>query len=207
MPRLLAAAGLSCALLLGAVAAPATAFAAPAADPAQAPAGAWVLDHRHASLIVRISHFGTSNYTMRFDKLTGAYAYDPAKPLATKVEITVDPTSINTGLPDFDKEIAEDPKFFDAKKFPTITFVSSKLEQTAPGKGKLTGDLTFHGVTKPVVLDVTYNGFAKSPLGAQMMGFSATTSFNRSDFGVKYGIPMVSDRVDLVIEAEFNPKK
>ncbi|MBI1686143.1 YceI family protein [Caulobacter hibisci] len=207
MARPFAYAILAGALLAAPFAAPAVALAQPATDPAAAPKGDWALDKRHASLTLRVKHFGTSNYTFRLSGLDGAYSFDPAKPLDTKVSIAVDPKSVDTGLPNFNKEISDDPKFFDSTKYPTITFVSTKLDQTAPGKGKLTGDLTFRGVTKPVTLDVTYNGFAKTPFGSQIMGFSATGKIKRSEFGFTHLVPLVSDDVDLAIEAEFNPKK
>lgn len=207
MARPFAYAVLAGALLAAPLAAPVAALAQPATDPAAAPAGTWALDKRHASLTLRVKHFGTSNYTFRLSGLDGSFAYDPAKPLDSKVSITVDPKSVDTGLPNFNKEISDDPKFFDSAKYPTITFVSTKIEQTSPGKGKLTGDLTFRGVTKPVTLDVTYNGFAKTPFGSQIMGFSATGKIKRSEFGFTHLVPMVSDDVDLAIEAEFNPKK
>ncbi|KSB90933.1 hypothetical protein AS593_12305 [Caulobacter vibrioides] len=207
MARPFAYAVLAGALLAAPLAAPVAALAQPATDPAAAPAGTWALDKRHASLTLRVKHFGTSNYTFRLSGLDGSYSFDPAKPLDSKVSITVDPKSVDTGLPNFNKEISDDPKFFDSAKYPTITFVSTKIEQTSAGKGKLTGDLTFRGVTKPVTLDVTYNGFAKTPFGSQIMGFSATGKIKRSEFGFTHLVPMVSDDVDLAIEAEFNPKK
>jgi len=205
MNRRFASALLAGALLSAPVALlPAVASAQVATDPAAAPAGTWTLDKRHASLTMKVTHFGTSHYTFRFAQgaVDGSYVYDPAKPLDTKVSITIDAAKVDTGLPDFDKEIGTDPKFFDAAKYPKITFVSTKVEP-----GKLTGDLTFRGVTKPVTLDVKYNGFAKTPFGSQIMGFSATGKIKRSDFGFTHLVPMVSDEVDLLIEAEFNPKK
>ena len=204
MNRRFASAVLAGALVSASVALPAVAFAQVATDPAAAPAGTWTLDKRHASVTMKVTHFGTSHYTFRFAQgsVDGSYAYDPAKPLDTKVSITIDAAKVDTGLPDFDKEIGTDPKFFNAAQYPKITFVSTKVEP-----GKLTGDLTFRGVTKPVTLDVKYNGYAKTPFGSQIMGFSATGKIKRSDFGFTHLVPMVSDEVDLAIEAEFNPKK
>ena len=205
MNRRFASALLAGALLLAPAAIPTLAAAQTAiSDPAQAPAGNWVIDKRHASLEMKVSHFGTSHYTFRFarEAIDGSYVYDPAKPLATKVSITIDAAAVDTGLPDFNKEIGTDPKFFNAAQYPKITFVSTKVEP-----GKLTGDLTFRGVTKPVTLDVTYNGYAKTPFGSQIMGFSATGVIKRSDFGFTHLKGLVGDDVDLEIQAEFNPKK
>lgn len=176
------------------------------ADPSAAPKGDYVLDKRHASLLVKVPHMGGfSRFTMRFDRLDGSFAYDPATWTATKVTITVDPASINTGLPDFDKTIAG-PSYFDSAKYPAITFVSSKVEG-ADGKGQVSGDLTFHGVTKPVVLDVTFNGVGPGMLGAgTRMGFSGTTHIKRSDFGVTTMSQFAGDDLDLVFEVEFVKK-
>lgn len=175
-------------------------------DPAAAPKGDYALDKRHASLLVKVPHMGGfSRFTMRFDRLEGRFAYDPAAWTATKVTITVDPTSINTGLPDFDKTIAG-PSYFDSGKYPAITFVSSKVEGSN-GKGTVSGDLTFHGVTRPVVLDVTFNGVGPGMLGAgTRMGFSGTTHIKRSDFGVTTMSQFAADDLDLVFEVEFVKK-
>jgi polyisoprenoid-binding protein YceI len=175
-------------------------------DPAAAPKGDYALDKRHASLLAKIPHMGGfSHFTMRFDRLDGSFAYDPANWTATKVTITVDPTSINTGLPDFDKTIAG-PSYFDSAKYPAITFVSSKVEGSN-GKGVVSGDLTFHGVTRPVVLDVTFNGVGPGMLGAgTRMGFSGTTHIKRSDFGVTSMSQFAGDDLDLVFEVEFVKK-
>ena len=180
------------------------AWSAPSTDVAQMPAGHYAVDKTHASITGKVLHQGFSLYTFRFarEAIDGSYDYNPAKPLDTKVSITIDAAAVDTGLPDFNKEIGTDPKFFNAGQYPKITFVSTKVEP-----GKLTGDLTFRGVTKPVTLDVKYNGYAKTPFGSQIMGFSATGKIKRSDFGFTHLVPMVSDEVDLAIEAEFNPKK
>ena len=205
MNRRFASALLAGALLVAPFAVPAIASAqTTVTDPAQAPAGNWTIDPKHTSLTLKVVHFGTSHFTFRFAEgaVAGSYAYDPAKPLATKVSITIDAKAVDTGLPDFNKEIGTDPKFFNGAQYPTITFVSTKVEP-----GKLTGDLTFRGVTKPVTLDVKYNGYAKTPFGSQIMGFSATGKIKRSDFGFTHLQGMVGDDVDLLIETEFNPKK
>src|SRR5882757_4139964 len=103
-----------------------TALAAPSTqDPANVPAGTYVLDKKHASLTVKIVHMGFSHYTMRFDGLDGAFTYDPANWTATKATITVDPKSIDTHDQAFDKQIAG---YFEAEKFPAITFVSTALQ-------------------------------------------------------------------------------
>lgn len=174
-------------------------------DPAKVPAGDYVLDPHHASLLVKIPHMGFSNYTMRFDRLDGHFTYDPANWTATKVTITVDPASIDTGQASFDKTIAG-PAYFDAARHPTITFVSTAVAGR-DGKGTVTGDLTFHGVTKPVTLDVSFNGVGTGMLGVgTRLGFSGTTRIKRSDFGVTAVSQFTGDDLELMFETEFTKK-
>ena len=130
-------------------------------DPAKAPAGTYELDKAHAGLIVKIVHMGFSGYTMRFTSLSGGFTYDPANWQATKVSITIDPRSIDTENPTFNKTVAG---FFEPDKYPAITFTGTGVAGEN-GKGTVTGDLTFHGVTKPVTLDVTFNGSGPGLLG------------------------------------------
>ncbi len=206
MRRTLLAASLCLAALAGSAHAQAPAASpAPSKDPAAAPAGSYVLDTRHASLIAKIGHFGFSNYALRFNKFDASYDYNPAKPEATKISVTIDPTSVDTGLKTFDPEIAS-AKILDAPKYPQITFVSTSVKRTGGDKGVVTGDLTFFGVTKPVALDVIFNGSGPAMGNVQKMGFSATGSFKRSDFGFNFLQGKLADRVDIAIEAEFNKK-
>jgi polyisoprenoid-binding protein YceI len=185
------------------IAAPAFAQAPPpmTQDPSAAPAGTYHLDPKHASVTMKVSHFGLSFYTMRFDKIAADYTYDPANPAASKINVTIDPASIDTDNPPFNTEIAN--QFFDVAKYPTITFVSTAVHPGAGGKGEVVGDLTFHGVTKPVTLDIVFNGTGKGMMHEQRMGFSGVTTIRRSDFGVTKYIPIVGDEVTVLIEAEF----
>ena len=194
----LAAAGLA---LLGASAALAQ-MPAPhvIADPHGAPAGVYKLDPAHASATVKLSHMGLSHYTMRFDTVSGEYAYDPAHPADTKVSITIDPRSVDTHDAKFNEEIAD--KFLDAGQFPTIAFTSTRIVPGPDGHGELEGMLNFHGVQKPVVLHTTYRGFVEM-MKQQRMGFSAETHFKRSDFGAAAYVPVVGDEVTVLVEVEF----
>lgn len=193
-------------VMLAALAASGAAAADPTTrDPAKAPAGDYALDPRHASLVVKIPHMGGfSRYTMRFNKLQGSFAYDPAAWQNTKVVIAVDPKSIDTEDGLFNKTVAG---YFEPDKYPVIRFDSTGLTAAAEGRGQLTGDLTFHGVTKPVTLDVEFNGVGPGLLGAgTRMGFSGTGRIKRSEFGVTGGRPFAGDTVDLIFEVEFVKK-
>lgn len=198
---------------------PAAAAPAPKAAVSDAPAGTYFLDPSHASVNFRVSHMGFSNYTARFTGLEAVLKFDPANPQAASVVAHIDPRTIQTNYPDkktldFDAELYG-PNWLDAVKFPKITFVSTKVEQTGPATARITGDLTLHGITKPVTLDATFNGgYAGNSMdpGGARIGFSAHGKLNRGDFGVAYGIPApgtnmgVSDAVEVIIEAEFTSK-
>jgi polyisoprenoid-binding protein YceI len=175
--------------------------AAPSLDPAKASPGHYVLDRRHASLVARVRHMGLSLYTMRFNKVEGDYDFDPAQPLASKISVTIDAKSLDTGDPGVSKQFASE--FLDADHNPTITFKSSAIQTTDDTHGTVTGDLTLRGVTQPVTLDVIYDGAASGLIGGHRMGFSATATIKRSLFGSKAWLGDVGDDVQLVIEAEF----
>ena len=180
-----------------------------------APAGSYKLDKTHASLVFRVDHLGLSNYTARFTRLDGELQLDPANPGAASITATVDPRSLETDYPDpepdFDAEL-QGGSWLDAARFPKITFRSTKVEMTGPDTARVTGDLSLHGVTKPVVLETRFNGgYASHPMdpAGSRIGFSAKGVLKRSDFGVAYGIPApgtttgVGDPVEFQIEAEF----
>jgi polyisoprenoid-binding protein YceI len=178
--------------------------AEPSLDPAQAPAGHYVLDPRHASVTARVLHMGLSHFTMRLDHVEASYDYDPAQPTASKIAVTIDAHSLDVGDPGVSKQFAGE--FLDADQHPQITFNSTAIQSTGPGHGVMNGDLTFRGVTKPVALDVIYNGTESGMIGGRRMGFSATAVIKRSDFGSSAWQGAVGDDVQLVIEAEFARK-
>jgi polyisoprenoid-binding protein YceI len=192
-----------------------TAAATAAADLATVPAGSYQLDPSHATLLFRINHMGFSNYTARFKRFTAELEFDPKNLAASKVVATVDATSIETDFPftedlDFNAEL-QGKDWLNAAEFPEITFQSTQVEVTAPTSLRITGDLNFRGVTRPVTLDATFNGgypgMSMDPKAR--IGFSARGNLNRSEFGMTYGIPPagsrmgVSDAVEMIIEAEF----
>jgi len=194
---------------------PAAAAAAPAAP--KPPAGAYTIDKPHTSVTFRVSHLGFSHYTARFGTVDGKLKFDPAHPAAMTVEATIDPKSLELNAPPagFHDQLMG-KSFFEAAKYPAITFKSTKVQVTGANAAKVTGDFTLHGVTKPVTLDVTYNGGypanAMDPGGARV-GFSAHGSFKRSAFGMGFGVPAagttmgVGDDVEVMIETEFSDGK
>jgi polyisoprenoid-binding protein YceI len=172
-------------------------------DPAKVPAGAYALDRSRASLVLTISELeGLSRLTVRFTGLDGSLVYAPMNWPATKVSITVDPKSIDT------KAIGEAiAGYLEPDRYPVIQFKSTAFTTEADGRGRLTGDLTFHGVTRPVTLDVKFNGVDRGFSGAgARMGFSGASKIRRSEFGVTGGRPFASDVVDLVFDVAFVQK-
>jgi polyisoprenoid-binding protein YceI len=200
--RIAAALALACSLLAGAAAS-----AAPSTNPADMPAGQYVLDKEHASLIARVRHEGLAFYTVRLDRFDASFNYDPKAPEASKVTVTVDAASLDNGDAKMGPQFAR--QFLDVENNPSITFVSTAIVRGEGATGTMTGDLTFRGVTKPVTLDVTFGGYTSGILG-QRAGFSARGRFKRSDFGSTYmlnpPLAFVDDEVELVIEAEFTKK-
>ncbi len=176
-------------------------------DASLAPAGTYAVDKSHARLSWSISHFGVSTYTGWFTSFDATISFDPTAPEKSSLKATVDPKSVHTLDPKFDEEIASE-KFFDAAKFPEITFVSTKVEKTSDTTGKITGDLTFHGVTKPVTMDVTFHGGMQSPMkNTYVLGFNGTATFKRSEFGVTEYIDFgLGDDITVTIEGEFDHK-
>jgi polyisoprenoid-binding protein YceI len=196
--------------------------AAPAAQPAAAPApaasieglpaGDYKLDPLHSTLVFSASHLGFSNYTMQFGKFDADLKLDPANPATATLTATVDPTSLQIPSPPagFLDEL-KGKNWMDTTAFPQIIFKSTGVKVTAPNMADVTGDLTLHGVTKPVTLEIAFNGgyagFVLEPNAR--LGFSARGTFKRSDFGIAYGVPEpgsnigVGDEVSVRIESEF----
>lgn len=205
----------ACAVLtLAACSRPAPPADAPsaAAPRSTAPAGAYVLDGEHTSISFKVNHLGFSNYTATFDKVEGRLSFDPANPAAMTVEAIIDPMSLDLNAPPagFHAELMG-PTFFEAAKFPAITFRSTKVEVTGADTAKVTGDFTLHGVTRPVTLETKFNGgWAANAVDGARIGFSAHTVLKRSDFGMGAGVPApgttlgVSDAVEVSIETEFS---
>jgi len=177
--------------------------------PANAATTSWQIDPRHTSAEFAVTHLMISTVRGEFHGVKGTINLDDKDITKSSVDVTMDVASVDTREPDRDKDLRSS-NFFDAANFPTITFKSTKVEQVAPGKLKVTGDLTIRGVTKQVALDV--NGPAapiKDPWGLQRSAVSATTKINRQDFGVSWnkkldsGGVVVSDEVNITLEVEM----
>ena len=176
------------------------------------PSGAYQNDINHTSLTFRVNHMGMSHYTARFTKVNATLSFEAKDVTKSSVKATIDPTSIRTdfsGAEDFDGVLAKDKTWFNATQFPTITFESTRVEKTGDDTCNIVGNLTFLGITKPVTLAATFNGaYAKRPyIGGAGLGFSATTTLKRSDWGMGNGIPMVGDEVSVIIETEFGQEE
>ena len=168
--------------------------------------GTYVSDSAHTSVTAKLSHMGFSSYTLRFDKVEAQYRYDPKTPEAAKVTVSIDLASIDTGSKSFNTELAG-KDWFDAADYPTASFTSTRVDPGDGAHGTVEGDLTLHGVTRPVTLQVSFNGVGGdlNPLLTRV-GFSATATIKRSDFGITRYEGLVGDEVHLTIEAEFTRK-
>lgn len=182
-----------------------TASSAIAADtnPAAVTAGRFAVEPAHTRIQFAVDHFGFSTWYGDFTGASGSLTLDPANVAAAKVDISIPTASVSTTNTVLDGEL-KSADWFDAAKYPVIRFVSTKVVQTAPNKADITGDLTFHGVTKPVTLSATFVGSGDNPLSKKYtVGFNAAATLNRSDYGVKTYVPMVGDETTLRISAAF----
>ncbi|HWA01977.1 MAG TPA: YceI family protein [Rhizomicrobium sp.] len=178
-------------------------------DPMHAPTGTYSLDPRHSQILFSIPHLGITDYYGRFDKVTGSLNFNSGAPEKSSTSITVDMTSIDVPSHELVGELMT-PGVFNTAAFPTATFKSTSVVRTGRTKGTIKGDLTLHGVTKPVTLQVTFGGLTTDPFsGADDIGFHATTTIKRTDFGLTGMVweQLVGDDVKLVIEAMFQHSK
>ena len=160
------------------------------------------LDPNHTRIDFSWTHFGFSHPMGRFDRFDGDFRFDPADPTKSSVTVTIPVSSIDTGVAKLDAHL-QTADFFDVANYPTATFKSTRVERAGEHGLKVTGDLTLHGVTKPVVLDVVINKIGPHPMaGRAAAGFDATTTIKRSDFGISNYVPNVSDEIRLSISTE-----
>ena len=175
--------------------------------PTAAATSSWQIDPAHSSAQFAVKHLMISTVRGAFTSVKGSLQFDDKDITKSTVDVTIDVNSVDTRVPDRDKDLKSD-HFFDADHFPTITFKSKRVEQVAPGKLKVTGDLTIHGITKEAVLDVDGpTAPVKDPWGNQRIGVSASSKITRQDFGITYGPGMIGDEISITIDAELTQKK
>ena len=162
----------------------------------------YAIDPTHTQVEFTYSHFGFSNITGRFDQVESEFYFDPADPTQSSVKVTIPMASLSTGVEKLDEHLLT-ADFFDATQFPTATFTSTGVTAAGEGKLKVAGDLTIHGVTRPVVLDVTINKIGEHPMAkVPAAGFDATTTIKRSEFGVNYMVPNIPDEMTINLFVE-----
>ncbi|MDG2519227.1 MULTISPECIES: YceI family protein [Lysobacter] len=181
------------ALTAALIAASTAAFAAPVT---------YKIDPNHTDVVASWSHFGFSNPIAHFGQVDGSITYDPKNVGTSKVDVTIPLAGLDSHVEKFDEHLRS-ADFFDAEKYPNITFKSTKVEAAGDKKLRVFGDLTIKGVTKQVVLDTTINKIGEQPMAKRAAaGFDATTTIKRSDFGVDKYAPNVSDNVTIRITTE-----
>ncbi len=175
--------------------------------PVLARADTWQIDPAHTNVEFTVRHMMISNVKGQFQKTAGTITADGSDARSAQIDATIDASSVDTRVEKRDMHL-KSPDFLDVAKYPTITFKSTKVEAEGPNKWKVTGDLTLHGVTKPVVLDVEGSGPPIQVMGNTRAGASATAKINRSDFGLTWnkaleaGGVMVGDEVAISIDVE-----
>lgn len=195
-----AAYGLAVAVL---AAAPAAYAQALSASPADVRAGVYVFDPGHSKVTWSLSHFGFSTYVGQFPGVTGRLTLDPKAPQSATLHVVIDTAQVGTLHPALDTHI-KSADFLDVAKFPQATFKATSVKVTGEKTADITGDLTLHGVTKPVVVQATFNQAGANPVDKKYsLGFSGKAVVKRSDFGIKTYVPYIGDDVALQIEAEL----
>lgn len=182
-------------------------------------AGTYSLEKNHAFMTVKVGHNGgISQYRISFTDFDADLVFDPAAPETSSVSFTINPLAVETNYPgdykaghadsqweSWNEDVSRDAKWLNADVFPEITFVSTAVAKTGDLSGTVTGDLTLLGVTKPVTLDVSYGGVANPPWFGErdVIGFTASTTVQRSDFGMAAYIPSIADEVLVEFSGEF----
>jgi len=174
--------------------------------PALAATSDWQIDPAHSAAQFAVKHLAISTVRGAFTSVKGSVQFDDKDITKSTVDVTIDVNSVDTRVAARDKDLRSD-HFFDADHFPTITFKSKRVEQVAPGKLKITGDLSIRGTTKEVVLDVDGpTAPIKDPWGNQRIGVNASSKITRQDFGITYGPGMIGDEITITIDAELFQK-
>lgn len=187
----------------GALALSASAFAQGDNGLSTLPSGTYVMDKTHGYVTFSYSHLGLSNPILRFNDVDATVDLNADDLTASTLSVEIDAASVDTGVERFDKHI-KSGDFFDVENNPSITFTSTSIDLSDPAAGTLTGDLTMMGITKPVTLDVKLNKAGDHPItGNKAFGITATSTVDRTEWGLGGYAPAVSAEVDIRIEAEF----
>jgi polyisoprenoid-binding protein YceI len=201
--RYLAAGAMVALLALSSLAPQAMAQQVASKDPSAVKAGTYKVESYHTQISFSISHLGFSYFSGFFSGASGTLTLDPAKIGISKLDVSVPVQSLLTTVPILDSELKGE-QWFDTAKFPTATFVSTKITKTSSDGATIVGDLTLHGVTKPVTLKARLVGAGTNPLDKSFtIGFEATGAIKRDDFGIKQDLPLVGDDVTLKIAGAF----
>ena len=172
-------------------------------DAASVTGGTYKVDGGHTQVVFAWDHIGFTNNAGTIAEPTGSLTLDKANPAASKVSVTFTVANLRTGVAKLDEHLMK-ADFFDAAKFPTATFVSTSVKPDGATGADITGNLTIKGVTKPVTLDAEFYGAGVQPMSKkENVGFVATGTIKRSDFGMGYGVPVVGDAIELKIIAGF----
>lgn len=162
----------------------------------------WKIDPNHTAAQFSVKHMGISTVRGAFTKVSGTVDYDAANVAKSMIDVTIDANSVDTRVDMRDNDLRSD-KFFDVAKYPTITFKSTKIESAGPGKLKATGDLTMHGVTKQVVLNIEgVTDPMKDQRGTLHLGASASTTIDRTQFGMANMTAMIGSDITITIDVE-----
>ncbi|ATU73064.1 polyisoprenoid-binding protein [Komagataeibacter rhaeticus] len=187
--------------ILGATGPCAATWAAPAAPDVQP--GLYRVEPAHTQIAFSLLHMGFTNYTGLFSGVSGTLRLDPAHPAASTLHVSVPVTSILTTSDRLTGEL-KGSAWFDTARYPTATFTATRIVPAGTDNAAIIGDLTLHGITRPVVLHARFVGAGINPLDkARTVGFEATAAINRSDFGIRTYLPMVGDETTLTIAAAF----
>lgn len=165
------------------------------------PAGSYQIDPAHSSVNFSVGHLGVSEVQGRFDQIAGKFKLDPAHPDQAQVAVQVPVASLDTNLAQRNKDLMG-PDFFNVKQFPVMRFVGTRFQPQGPDRGLLSGNLTLHGVTRPVTFAVRHVGAGPDPWGGYRSGYVATATIKRSDFGMRYLLNGVSDAVAVRMNIE-----
>jgi polyisoprenoid-binding protein YceI len=165
--------------------------------------GSYRIDPRHTTVLFKVNHMGLSTFVGRFNRVDASLEYDPANPAAAKLSAVIETASIDVNNPNF-SETLRSSDWFNSERYPQATFVTRSVELVDGSRAHFTGDLTLLGVTAPIQLDIHFNGGADNMLtGRYTLGFSATSTFKRSVFGMDQYIPAIGDDIEIEVHAEF----